>query len=178
MNFNFPLPFGAGRHFLHERGLARALFGGFQLNAITQVQSGFPLHLTAVGGAALNGLAFNNLRPNLISNPRKEGATRDAWLAEYFNTAAFAQPAAFIFGSSPRTLSNVRAPAHVSTNLGVTRNVVFNDHTRLQLRVEAFNLFNRANFNLPGTTLGGANFGVINTTQAPRELQLGVKLFF
>ena len=177
VNFNAPLPFGKGRRYFHNGGLLGAALGGFQLNGITQLQNGFPLFVNATGLASLAGLAFNNLRPNLVADPRKEG-TRDERLAEYFNTAAFAQPASFTFGTSPRTLSNVRGPRYFSTNLGVSRSVVFNERVRLQLRVEAFNLFNRANFSLPGTTLGGANFGVINSTQAPREMQLGVKLFF
>ncbi len=176
VNFNFPLPFGRrGQYF--KTGVLGAALGGFQFNGITQFQSGFPLHLNAVN-AALGGLAFNTLRPNLVADPRKQGATRDQLLAEYFNTAAFTQPAAYAFGTSPRTLSNVRGPNFFSTNLGVSRNFAFTETVRLQFRVEAYNLFNRANFNLPGITFGGANFGVINGTQDPRQLQLGVKLFF
>jgi hypothetical protein len=50
--------------------------------------------------------------------------------------------------------------------------------TRLQIRAEAFNLFNRANFTLPGTTLGAANFGVITGTEDPRQFQLAARLYF
>ena len=49
---------------------------------------------------------------------------------------------------------------------------------RLQLRLEAFNLFNRANFNQPDNFHGSPTFGRILSAQSPRRLQLGVKALF
>ena len=49
---------------------------------------------------------------------------------------------------------------------------------QLQLRLEAFNLFNHPNFNLPDNILGSPTFGQILPAQSPRHIQLGVKLLF
>jgi len=48
----------------------------------------------------------------------------------------------------------------------------------LQLRFEAFNIVNRANFGLPGTVFGSAQFGVITGTGPARILQVAAKLIF
>ena len=48
----------------------------------------------------------------------------------------------------------------------------------LQLRIEAFNLFNRTNFNLPDNFLGSPTFGQILSAQSPRRFQLGAKAIF
>jgi hypothetical protein len=49
---------------------------------------------------------------------------------------------------------------------------------RLELRVEAYNLFNHPNFNPPGSTLGAADFGVISSARAPRTIQFGARVAF
>ena len=49
---------------------------------------------------------------------------------------------------------------------------------RLQFRLEAFNLFNRVNYDLPDGFLGSPTFGRILSAGAPRRLQLGLKLLF
>jgi hypothetical protein len=48
----------------------------------------------------------------------------------------------------------------------------------VDLRVEAYNVFNRANFNIPGFTLGAADFGVISSARPARTIQLGARLGF
>ena len=49
---------------------------------------------------------------------------------------------------------------------------------RLQLRVEAFNLFNQTRFDNPGGAIGTANFGRITAAEDGRIIQLGVKYMF
>ena len=48
----------------------------------------------------------------------------------------------------------------------------------LEFRWEIFNLFNRANFDLPNPDLRHANFGRIFSAKNPREMQFGVRLAF
>jgi hypothetical protein len=49
----------------------------------------------------------------------------------------------------------------------------------LQFRAESFNAFNRPHFELPGSSIGTANAGVIGATSLPnRQLQFGLKLMF
>ncbi len=107
-NVTYDLPFGKGRSYLREGALGK-IIGGFSVNAITQAQSGFPLSVTAVN-AALLGLSFTQLRPNLVGDPRLPGDRPKAdRVGQWFNTAAFAQPAQYTFGNAPRAAECTRA---------------------------------------------------------------------
>ena len=50
--------------------------------------------------------------------------------------------------------------------------------TELEFRWEVFNLFNRANFDLPSRIFGTPNFGRIFSAKNPREMQFGARLAF
>ena len=49
---------------------------------------------------------------------------------------------------------------------------------RLQLRADAFNLFNHANLGLPYSTTDSTAFGTITSASAPRVFQLGMQFLF
>ena len=49
---------------------------------------------------------------------------------------------------------------------------------QLEFRWENFNLFNRANFDLPNRIFGNPNFGRIFSAKNPREMQFGLRLSF
>lgn len=170
------LPFGKEQHFL-QQGILSKIIGGFAVNTIVQAQSGFPLSISATN-ASLQGLAFNSLRPNIVGNYLVSSNSKANWIKQYFNAAAFAQPAPYTFGNAPRSLPNLRGPGYLTANLSLQRDFKFTEHAKLQIRAEAFNLFNRANFQAPGTILGGANFGVITATEDPRQFQLAARLYF
>src|SRR4029450_1219142 len=100
--------------------------------------------------------------PNLPSDQRT--------LSRWFNTAAFASPAPFTFGNSPRSV--LRGPGLATTDLTVEKGIAFTSTMKLDIRAEAYNLFNRTNFNVPGFTFGAADFGSISSARAPRTMQL------
>jgi hypothetical protein len=52
------------------------------------------------------------------------------------------------------------------------------DQTRVQVRVEAFNVLNRVNFRGPNGNRSAGGFGAITSTYDARQLQLGVKVTF
>jgi hypothetical protein len=170
------LPFGRERRFARD-GVAAKVIGGFSANAIAQAQSGFPLSISATN-ASLQGLAFNGLRPNIVGDPRTSAGSKADRILQYFNTKAFEQPAPYTFGSAPRTLPNLRGPGYFTTNLSLQRDFRFTENARLQIRAEAFNVFNRANFKIPGTALGAAGFGVITGTEDPRQIQFAARIYF
>jgi len=118
------------------------------------------------------------LRPNITGDVTRPEGSKASRITQYFNVSAFSQPAPYNFGNAPRTLPNVRAPFYFVTNLSLARDFRFTEKTRLQIRAEAFNVFNRANFTLPGTTLGAANFGVITGTEDPRQFQVAARIYF
>ena len=170
------LPFGHDRRFVREGAPAR-LIGGFSVNAIAQAQSGFPISISATN-ASLQGLAFNSLRPNVVGDVNTSADSKADRIRQYFNPLAFAQPAPYTFGNAPRTLPNLRGPGYFTTNLSLQRDFHFTENARLQIRAEAFNVFNRANFQAPGNAFGAANFGVITSTEDPRQIQFAARIYF
>jgi hypothetical protein len=170
------LPFGQDRRFVRE-GVLSKIIGGFSVNAIAQAQSGFPISIGATN-ASLQGLAFNSLRPNIVVEVNTSATSKADRIRQYFNTLAFAQPAPYNLGNAPRTLPNVRGPAYFTTNLSLQRDFRFTEKARLQIRAEAFNVFNRANFQTPGTGFGAPNFGVITGTEDPRQIQFAARIYF
>jgi hypothetical protein len=115
----------------------------------------------------------NNLeRPNLIGNPNAGPKTPADWL----NTAAFAVPAQNTFGTAGRNV--VTGPGLTAFDLSLQKQVTLHESVKLQVRLDAYNALNHANFNLPGRIFGAANFGVISSAGDPRELQAALKVLF
>jgi hypothetical protein len=71
-----------------------------------------------------------------------------------------------------------RGPGFATTDLTLEKTIPLGDRVRFDLRVEAYNLFNRTNFNVPGYTLGAADFGAISSARAARAMQVGARLQF
>jgi Carboxypeptidase regulatory-like domain/TonB dependent receptor-like, beta-barrel len=172
----YQLPFGRDRRFVRD-GVLSKIIGGFSVNAIAQAQNGFPISISAAN-ALLQGLAFNSLRPNIVGEVNTSARSKADRISQYFNTLAFTQPAPYYFGNAPRTLPGLRGPSYFTTNLSLQREFRFTENARLKIRAEAFNIFNRANFQAPGTAFGAANFGVITGTEDPRQIQFAARIYF
>ena len=70
------------------------------------------------------------------------------------------------------------APASRAPTCRSSRTSTLRAATRIQLRVEAFNLFNQARFGQPGDAIGTANFGRITSAEDGRVMQLGGEVQF
>jgi hypothetical protein len=182
----YQLPFGPGKRYLGNPGLARTLFGGWMLSAIGSSQTGLPFNITidrsngsVPGDYAISG----SERPNYVygvSLTPPGGSTP----AEWVNPAAFSTPAPGTFGNLGRNA--FRAPGISEVELALAKDVSLSERANLRLRADVFNLLNRAQFGAPNADLSQANFGVITTTISnyatgrgtPREFQLSAKIFF
>ncbi len=177
-SFSYELPFGRGRRFLDGRGLATTLLSGFQLNGIVTLQSGRPFTVALLSeidnsntGRSTLGFGAND-RPNVAGDPAADRRTPERW----FNTSAFTFPAFGTFGNAGRNILD--GPGYQNVNASLLKNTRLSERLNLQLRLEAFNLFNRPNFNLPDNFLGSPTFGQILSAREPRHLQFGAKLLF
>ncbi|HEX6044282.1 MAG TPA: TonB-dependent receptor [Pyrinomonadaceae bacterium] len=148
------------------------LIEGWQLAAIVQSQSGGPINIVT-NNAAVNGVA-NTLRPD-VNGPVAIVGRPDRW----FDTSAFVPVARF--GNLGRNV--VIGPAFHNTDVSVIKNLTLREHIRVQLRAEIFDVFNHANFGLPGNVVGTPAFGVITSTRFPtgetgssRQIQFAIKL--
>jgi hypothetical protein len=107
----------------------------------------------------------------------------------WFNPAAFALPAAGTFGNTGR--GDFIGPNLRTVDLSLVKDTplaALGSGGRLEVRIEAFNIFNRANFGPPQLiAFAGAadnepplaSFGrVRNTVTSARQVQLGVRVRF
>jgi hypothetical protein len=185
-NMVYELPFGAAKPYLNQPGLVRRLFGSWELTTVVATHTGFPINVTVDRpSAAVPDGNTNNQRPNLISGVSlipPGGATPSEWI----NPAAFAVPAAGEFGNAGRDIG--RAPGLWQADVGACKRINLKERSQLQFRVEAFNIFNRAQFGAPISdfSAGPGEFGLItqpvNTTPigagTPRQVQLALRLEF
>ena len=154
-------------------GLGEALLGGWRVNAILTAQSGAPFTVN-LGVDRANIGAGPAQRPDQIQDPSLPGDDRTP--GRWFNTAAFTLPAPFTFGSAPR--NSVRGPGFVNMDLAIAKTWSLPGTANLEFRWEVFNLFNRANFDLPSRTFGTPNLGRIFSAKNAREMQFGLRLAF
>lgn len=164
----YDLPFGGGHRWL----------GGWQTNGIWTVQSGRPFGVSLLSdldrsntGRTSFGFGAND-RPNRLASGKQTNPVPERW----FDTAAFALQPFGTFGNSGRNI--LSGPGLANLDVSVVKNTVLSERVNLQFRVEAFNVANRANFDLPDSVFGSGTYGRILSAQAPRHLQLGIKLFF
>jgi hypothetical protein len=148
-------------------------FTGWRVNAILTAQSGAPFTVN-LGVDQANIGAGPAQRPDQLQDPTLPSARRtpDRW----FNTAAFALPTPFTFGSAPR--NSVIGPGFASVDLAVAKTWTLAGASQLEFRWEIFNLFNRANFDVPNRIFGTPNFGRIFSAKNPREMQFGLRVAF
>jgi hypothetical protein len=168
VSFGYELPEFEGRS-----AVVRHLAGGWQLNGIVQRQTGFPLSVT---NSQLD-IRFLTNRPDGTCDANADAPhTVEQW----FNTSCFVARPLSQTGERPGNAgrNTVRGPGFASTDLSLFKNVEFGGGRRIQLRIEAFNLFNQAHFNQPSGAIGTANFGRITTAQDGRVMQLGIKYLF
>ena len=154
------------------------LLDGWELQGVVTLQSGRPFTVAVhpdidISNTGRSNLGFgNNDRPNLSGDPSLSNPTPDQW----FNVAAFSMPGFGSFGHAGRNILD--GPGYQNVNLAVLKHVTVGGNVRLQLRAEAFNLLNHANFDLPDAFLGSPTFGRILSAQSPRRIQFGVKAIF
>jgi hypothetical protein len=147
----------------------RALASDWQFSGIVSTRSGSWLTVTT-GVTGFNGLAD---RVDQVS----DDVYGDKTLNNYLNRAAFANPAPGTFGNHPR--NSIKGPGAWKTDLAVSRLFNFTTTRQLEVRLEAFNLFNTMNWGNPILTLNSGNFGRIQSISGdPRILQFGIKYGF
>jgi hypothetical protein len=159
----YDVPVGRGRAVGSDMSrLLDLLIGGWTVSGIGTYQSGLPVIIS---------------RPSVVTG--QEAPLDDPTPERWFNTAAFANAAPFTFGNVSRTLPNVRTDALRNVDVTLGKYIPLAGRARLQVRADAFNVFNKTRFGAPNGTITSAAFGTVTTqANAPREIQLGVKLYW
>jgi len=92
------------------------------------------------------------------------------------NINAFARPATGTFGTSGRNILD--EPWQDTVDLSLFKIVRMRENVTLQIRGEFFNILNRVNFGLPGSTVGTPTYGVITSAGNARVIQLAMRPAF
>ena len=177
----YDLPFGKGKQFLRNANRVEdKLLGGWQLNAIATLLSGFPFTPQIGSNHSGDGNIRNPDRPSVnagFSGPVIEGTT-----AHWFNANAFALPAFGTWGNLGR--GTMTGPGLAELDMSLFKNIPVSERASLQFRAEFFNLLNHSNYGPPNATVfSGSSLspsaGLITTAATfPRQIQFGLKLIF
>ena len=159
--------------FLNNRGgWIEALGGHWAIDSILRLESGAPFTVN-LGIDRANVGSGPAQRPNVNGNPDlSSDRTPDRW----FDTGVFSMPEPYTFGTAGRNI--VFGPGFATVDVAARKSVSLSESVNLEFRWEVFNLFNRANFDLPERIAFTPNFGRIFSAKNPREMQFGVRLQF
>jgi len=116
---------------------------------------------------------FGQDRPNVVGNPALSNPSRQEW----FDVNAFAIPPQYTFGNAGRNI--LWGPGLSSTDVSLRRTFIMRAESRLTGEIQAFNAFNRVNFNQPDAFADQPlTFGKIFSAKDPRQVQFALRFAF
>lgn len=171
----YQLPFGRGQtYFNHMNAAEQALLGGWQVNGIYQYHSGQTV--TPIVATDNSNTQQNNDRPNKIGDPFASTRTCHTKTPScWMNAEAFETAAPYKFGTAGK--GEIRGPIFTQLDFAISKNFAIRDTQKIQIRAEAFNIFNNVNLDNPNATLS-STFGVISTAEPSRQMQFGARYVF
>jgi hypothetical protein len=178
-SYLYELPIGHGKRLFGDAsGVTNQIIGGWQVGGITSVSNGNWFTVLDDNGVANSD---GQQRPDLIGDPRAKPCVPNT----FFNTCAFADPAAGSFGDVSR--NSVQGPGYQIWDFSLFKNFPITERTKLEFRAEFFNVFNHPNLqfaksgpqnSINTTTFGTPAFGFLTAARDPRQIQLALKLSF
>ena len=188
VSWSYELPFGKGKPIGNDwNGPMNYVFGGWKFNSIDTFQSGSPFSVNS--GTNTEGAGAGTQRANVIGDYHVANQDPSFW----FNPAAFTAPPTYTYGNSGRNIIVGPGTNQIDFSLFKEIPIPVREGMHLEFRAEAFNLFNKPQFDNPnesGATAGAATIGIpgasaLNYAGNPaffqrtsREIQLAMKLYF
>ena len=164
---------------------ARHLLSGWDLAGVTRASTGFPVTLSTGQDLSLQGSSPNGVNNRFLDMPDLTGQSLDIHSHPQNNGLVYFNPAAFqlnvlgtVGNAGRRTFSG---PGEFNTDLVLKRSFQIRETQTLEVRWEAFNVFNTTQFfgaaSVDGT-VGTPNFGHVVNSAQPRLMQLAFKYSF
>ena len=177
-NYSYDIPLGADLS-----GVARTLAYGWQVAGIVSLHTGVPFNpLIAFDRArALPRSGGGGQRPNWASGRDPSNAIQGG-PEQYYDPTAFTLPEAGYFGNVGRNV--LTGPGYATWDTSINKNFFFAGSKKLQLRIELFNILNRANFGTPEQDVFSSSGlletagEITSTVGTARQMQIGVKFEF
>ncbi len=165
------------------RGNNRAT-DGWSLSGIVRLSTGLPVTLYDDSDNSLLGTLGNGVNNSLLDTPNYNGGplninTNPRNGLPEFNTSAFSEEALGQLGNAPRRF--FYGPGLENVDVTLTKLLRLTESKALEFRIEAFNVFNHAQFFGPATVdglIGDPHFGEVVSADAPRLMQLAAKFIF
>jgi len=174
LSYIYELPFGKGKRFLSSKTpVVNAIFGGWQINGITTLQSGSPF-TPVIANSQANAGSGGSIRPNRIGSGKLPSSQQTIY--NWFDKSAFVNPAPFTFGNSGRNI--VPGPKLVNFDFSLFKDFRITEALKLEFRSEFFNIFNTPSFGLPNRNVDTAQAGIITYARDGRQIQFALKLLF
>ena len=146
----------------------------WQASGVLTAQSGRPftprVSFDNSNTGNVGGGTFAYDRPNVISQSATDGAY------VIYRGRTFAIAPRYSFGNAGR--NSLTGPGYVTIDAMIARRIVVASRRSLQLRLEAFNLLNRSNYQLPDSFIDHITFGQSLAAYPPRQLQLAARFVF
>jgi len=158
----------------------RRLLGGWQVNGIATLLSGFPFTPQIGANRSGDGDTRNPDRPSL--NPAFTGPVVIGSPNQWFNPNAFVLPPAGTYGDLGR--GTYTGPGLASLDLSLAKNFAVAEKLTLQLRSEFFNILNHTNLGTPnaivfsGAAVSPSAGLITSTATTSRQIQFGLKAVF
>jgi hypothetical protein len=178
VSYNYQLPL---EHFLNAKNRWTQ---GWEFSGITRLTTGMPVTLINYGDNSLLGAEPNGINNFGVDEPDVSAGSlalnRNPRNGQsYFNTALFSENALGTPGNASRRY--FYGPGMVNFDMALLKNLRLSESRSLQFRLEAFNVFNHAQFFGPQAVDGNISsgtFGQVVSAAAPRLVQLGAKFTF
>jgi hypothetical protein len=157
---------------------------GWQLSGLTRLSTGFPVTLYNNNDTSLLGTIPNGVNNNGVDTPNYtpgslEVNTNGRNGRSAFNTELFSLPQLGEIGTAARRFFH--GPGIENFDMALQKSIKVRENQTLMLRVEAFNVFNHAQFNGASAVagdIGSPNFGQIVSAASPRLIQLAARYSF
>jgi hypothetical protein len=188
--YTYQLPFGRGQYWgANWNKWVNGFLGGWQTNGFVRVDDGQPIG-PLWENYSNQPLPSYGQRPDLLA-PLVRSSRSDSWFTlnpttgygGFFSNpqdAVIAQP--YTMGTAPRMLSSARVPGNNNASLSMFKEFSLSslrEGSRLEFRLESFNAFNHPVFCGPNLGVASGEFGLVTgQCNSPREVQLGLKLYF
>lgn len=173
----YDLPFGRNRRFGNgwNRGV-NAMIGGWRMTMINFATAGTPVNLTYSPSAQFQVSGAPSYRPNITGDPLVPEGRRTP--ANWLSAATVQIPTNPLqpFGNAGRNI--VRGPSLHQMNFGLHKDFSITESQKIELRMEAFNFLNKANFGNPNGNRSSGGYGTITSTQPAREIQFALRYAF
>jgi hypothetical protein len=154
------LPFGAGKRFANS-GAAAGILGGWQVNAIAALHTGFPVTPVAPS-TVLNAPGSGNFA-DCLGPVAVIGSRTQWWDRTNLRDPNSTDPNTPRFGSCGTGV--LTGPGLVNVDAAIFRKLQITEKINLQFRAEVFNLSNTPHFSDPSADVSSGNFGISTGTQ-------------